>query len=522
MTRRGVAPAVALTVLLVGQVSGRQEPRSGSVSGRWTLTVEPSLAATASWPTSGILDLKDENGALTGTLEWSGTPPLPMTGRRENLDVAIFGPWRPGMVRDGEKLDSRLELRGTIAADGSMAGEAANVARNGAATMFRRSWRARRGVDATPSRPQIPAATDDRRRIPAGEGSSLESRLGDALARIVAEQRLIGATAALSIDGQVTTVAAGASDRERGVPMQPVDRMLAGSVGKSFVAATTIGLALEGRLDLDDPVRRWLGDEPWFARVPNADALTLRWLLSHRGGVPNHVNDRRFIDAAREAVSSGTAGTRLWAPSDAIAFVLDQPAPFRPGEGFLYSDTGYLLVGLVIERVSGRRYEDEVRDRFLKPLALSSIDPSDRPVLRGLVAGYARPGNPFGLPSRVTTEAGALIVNPAIEWTGGGLIATSADLARWAETLFENPALRRIATTMTAAPDTKSPYALGLSRRETPSGRLWGHSGWFPGYRTEMAYAVEHGVGVAFQTNTDEVDGGRAIDELLSALTRRK
>jgi D-alanyl-D-alanine carboxypeptidase len=358
------------------------------------------------------------------------------------------------------------------------------------------------------SPPMQPASVDTR---------PLQARLERVLKAIVSEQRLPGATAAVFTNGQVITAAAGFANRDTRKPMQPGDRMPAGSVGKTFVAATGVALSLEGRLDLDAPVSRWIGNEPWFSKVPNARALTMRLLLSHRSGIPNHVEFPEFVDAVR----TSTAAKRPLSPLDAFKFVLDRPAAFAPGSGYLYSDTGYLLAGFVLERVLGAKYETELQRRFLSPLGLAATSPADRPSLPGLVPGYLPTLNSLGMPPRTVDDTGQLVVDPSFEWTGGGLISTSGDLARWMAMLFQHDTLRPISALMTRIPDDNARYGLGLSLRDGADGPLWGHSGWYLGYRTEVGYSKAKSAGVAFQTNYAQADGGGAVDRLLAEIASR-
>src|SRR6185295_15545840 len=117
-------------------------------------------------------------------------------------------------------------------------------------------------------------------------------------------------------DGRVLTAAAGWADRTRQIPLKPSDRMPAGSVGKTFVAAAILQAVDAGSLSLDEPIARWLGAEPWFARVPNAPHLTLRLLLSHRSGLPEPYENGAFFRAIKTDVD------KQWQPHELIAFVL--------------------------------------------------------------------------------------------------------------------------------------------------------------------------------------------------------
>ncbi len=222
--------------------------------------------------------------------------------------------------------------------------------------------------------------------------------------------------------------------------MTPDSRMLAASIGKTLVAATVISLWEEGKLDLDIPVSNYLGHHPWYSRLANSDSMTVRQLLGHRSGVADHVYTEEF---ASELAQRWQEPDALFGPEQFIALFLDKPAQVTPDREFVYSDTGYILIGLVIEAVSGLRYYEAVEARFIDPLALTSTSPSDQRSLPGLAAGYTDIDNPFGFPTKSITESGNLTWHPGLEWTGGGLVSTSADLAKWGHALFTGEALSR-------------------------------------------------------------------------------
>ena len=317
-----------------------------------------------------------------------------------------------------------------------------------------------------------------------------------------------GATAAFALaDGSTGVVATGLSDIESGTPMLPSSRMLAASIGKTFVSATLLALAQEGELDIDDQVSRWLGDEPWFSRLPNHDDVTVRHLLTHRSGLPNHVDEPEF--AAAFADNWDEPGT-LFTPEQLVAFVLDKPALFAAGDGWSYTDTGYILLGMVIEAASGRGYYEEVDDRFLGPLELELTSPSNRRDLPGLAAGYMSDDNAFGLPAKTLLDDGRMAWNPSIEWTGGGLASNPVDLVVWAKALFEGTAMggAYLGELLDASPisaGAASPrYGAGVAIYDDgPIGTWYSHGGWIPGYTSSLRYYPEHRVAIAFQINTD-------------------
>jgi D-alanyl-D-alanine carboxypeptidase len=199
----------------------------------------------------------------------------------------------------------------------------------------------------------------------------------------------------------------------------------------------------------------------------------------------------------------------VWEPVEQLAYLFDSEAPFAAGDGWDYSDTNYIVLGLIIERLTGAEYYDELRRRILTPLELRNTVPSDSRRVLGLVQGYAGVDNMFGLPDAVI-EDGEFAVNPQFEWTGGGIASTSEDLARWAKELYEgrafDPALLPIMLeSVPARLGRNAGYGLGVIIRQTPLGVAWGHSGFFPGYLTEMAYFPDHGIAVAVQYNSSDL-----------------
>ncbi|MCB2230321.1 beta-lactamase family protein [bacterium] len=320
--------------------------------------------------------------------------------------------------------------------------------------------------------------------------------------------RFPGATAAYVLpDGTVEDFAVGLADIEQEKPMTPQSRMLAASIGKTFVGATLLALAADGLLSLDDPVSKWLGDQPWFGRLPNHESITLRQLLNHTSGIPNHVESEQFALAFSERWQ---LVDNPFSREELIGFVLDQPPLFPAGEAWYYSDTGYLLLGLVIERATGYRWYDEVVRRFLQPLNLSRTTSSDRVDLPGLAAGYMVEENSFGLPPKTTSAPGRMVWNPGIEWSGGGFVSNSKDLAVWGKMLYEGRAMEGnylddlLASVPVADTDSGTSYGLAVAvHTGGPFGPTYGHGGWIPGYISSLRYYPEYDICIAFQINTD-------------------
>ncbi len=314
-----------------------------------------------------------------------------------------------------------------------------------------------------------------------------------------------GVTVGVAVpDGRGMSVSVGYSDLEAKRGMRPEDRMLAGSIGKTFVSAVTLQLVEEGKLNLDDRIEKWLGKEPWFDRLPNARQITLRMLMNHSSGIPEHVLDKEFIKLLREQPD------KVWKPEELIAFILDRKPLFEAGQGWSYADTNYILVGMIFERASGKTVYGEVDRRILKPFKFKETAPSDSRVIFGLIPGYVSPNSPFGFEGRTIVD-GKFVINPQMEWCGGGFVSTAEDLAKWVKLLYEGRVLRQasLRQLLDAVPAKTGPghkYGLGVQVRQTDWGVTYGHGGWFPGYRSETEYFPKYRMAIAVQFNTDDSD----------------
>lgn len=317
-----------------------------------------------------------------------------------------------------------------------------------------------------------------------------------------------GLSAGLSLpSGTSLGLASGVSDRERATPMRATDRLLAGSVGKTFVAAVALQLVGEGRLALADPVEKHLGRESWFSRLPNAKSATVRSLLHHTSGLVRYEFDPAFV---RDLTSDPN---RAFRPEELVSYLLDRPPPFPAGERFEYSDTNYVVLGMIVERVTGKTLREEIETRCLRPLKLDGTVASDSRRIPGLAVGYAGKGNPFGGADRMVVD-GEFVFNPQFEWAGGGYASTGEDLARWIRAIAEGraypPALVPVAIEREAVDASRllgrgARYGLGLIVRDgTPLGRAVGHSGFFPGYLAEAWAFPEKNVSVAVLCNTSD------------------
>jgi D-alanyl-D-alanine carboxypeptidase len=346
---------------------------------------------------------------------------------------------------------------------------------------------------------------------------TLNQQVKSELDRLQSKYNFPGVTAAYVLfDGTIGEVASGLADIETKEPMTTKSRMLAASIGKTFVAATIVNLAKESRLNLDDPLSKWLGGCSWYSRLPNCKAITLRHLLTHSSGLPDHLYTTRFLQSLPDRWLDANSH---FSPQSLIECILDQTPLFEAGNGWAYTDTGYILLGLVIETITKNSYYKELDRRFLKPLKLYMTNPSDQRTLPDIVSGYTAKDNAFGLPRKTVDESGKMVWNPAVEWTGGGLISSSRDLAVWAKLLYEGHAMQAdyltdlFQSVPTGDEEPKVRYGAGvLIEQRGPLGPNWGHGGVIPGYCSSMRYYPRYGVAVAFQINTDSGLSDHSMD----------
>ena len=349
------------------------------------------------------------------------------------------------------------------------------------------------------------------------ETAALQSRLHAMLETLHETGSFPGSTLGFVLpDGKSGSVSVGLADVENKRPLKPTDRMLAGSIGKTYVSAVMLKLVQDGKVNLDAKIDRWFEGDAWFSRLPNAKDITLRMLMNHTSGIPEHVLNADFIAAMKKDPD------RTWRPEELVAYILDSKPLFPAGKGWSYADTNYILVGMIFERVAKKTVYGEVGRLILKPLRLDQTIPSDRRVLPGVITGYSRPNSPFGFEGRLIVD-GKFIINPQMEWTGGGFASTAEDLARWAKLLYEGKLLKKSALDqMLTGVDANegrgsgagNKYGLAVQIRQSDWGVSYGHGGWFPGYRSEMEYFPRHRIAVAIQFNTDS---GRALKKDLRA-----
>ena len=340
-----------------------------------------------------------------------------------------------------------------------------------------------------------------------------EAALSALLEETRVERKMPGLRAAVRFaDGRMVRAAVGLGDVEAGIPLDNVIGMPGGSTGKTFVAALTMLLVEDGTLSLDDPASKWLGDRPWFRKLPNAGEMRVRHLLSHSAGLGDYPGRPGFVLAMIGRVLRH--GSAYFEPEELTGFAFDRKPLFPAGEGYRYTDVGYLVLGRVIEAASGRGYYELLDERILTPLDLDEIEPADRSALPNITPGYS--GG-----ARNLKKDGRMKLDPRSEWTGGGLTTNPTMLVEFYAALAEGRVVTPESLTLMlesgyrGAAGADSHYGFGVFV-DTP-GRSFGHGGLWSGYRSHVTHFRDHGLTVAAQTNRD---GRLDLESVIAGVAR--
>jgi D-alanyl-D-alanine carboxypeptidase len=292
-----------------------------------------------------------------------------------------------------------------------------------------------------------------------------------------------GVTAVIRGPGGRERYAAGSANLRSGKPISPRDHGRVGSVTKSFTATLVLQLAAEGKLGLEDSVQKWLPGV-----VPNGDRITVRQLLDHSSGIADYcsVPDITLCDpfAARRA--------RRWTPEELVAIGVGAPPTFPPGQGWSYTNTDYVLLGMIVEQATGHTLGAEYERRIFRPLGLDQTSfPTSTSMPRPFSRGYdVLAGGSW--PPDVTR------FSPTVAGSAGAIVSTPGDLQIFMRALLRGRLVSRSLLGEMKRPTPGSlngayalegggvgTYGLGLIHYTwSKACGVWGHTGAFPGYRT--------------------------------------
>lgn len=330
-----------------------------------------------------------------------------------------------------------------------------------------------------------------------------------AIDRIVNEavrnRTLAGAAVGVAYDGRIVFVRGyGSADLENRVPVGANTVFRIGSVTKQFTAAAVLKLADQGKLSVDDPLSKY------FPNFPRGAEVTLRQLLNHTSGISNYTGNGFFVENARKE----------W-PTEAMATFIAGQKPvygFEPGSAWNYSNSGYILLGGVVEKVSGKSFAAYLKDEILTPLALRDTAIDDlQTVIPNRARGYDKPKGP----NMGFTNATFLSMSAAA--AAGAMRSTASDLVKWHSALFSGRVLKpaslalmiepgrlkdgRVSSAGWSAEMAKAlppaEYGFGLFTGNSYGRRSVGHGGSINGFNTWMETFPDDRITMVLLTNTN-------------------
>jgi D-alanyl-D-alanine carboxypeptidase len=358
------------------------------------------------------------------------------------------------------------------------------------------------------ARDSTPADTSTTTPTVAEMDAAVAARLDDAIDKTMDQAAIPGAIVGIwGPDGNYVR-AVGVADQATGAPMKTDFYHRIGSQTKTFTITGVLQLADEGKLGLDDPIAKFVEG------VPEGDRITLRQLARMQSGLANYTATEAF----QQALFADPF--RNFTPQQLLDYAFAEPMKFPPGEGFLYCNTNTVLLGLVVEKVSGQSLPDYIRDHITTPLGMSHTSfPTTNAFPKPHAQGYTTQ-------NADNSETTATDWNPSWGWAAGAMISTLEDMHIWASALATGKLLtkemqaQRLKTVEAPGMPSDDGYGVGLFN----IGGWIGHNGSLPGYQTVSVYLPEKQTAMVIFLNTDIAYEGqepgtlvaKAITEIIS------
>ncbi|MDC8014676.1 serine hydrolase [Tahibacter soli] len=337
---------------------------------------------------------------------------------------------------------------------------------------------------------QTPPATDGATNA-AAAATSIAANIDAYLQAAVRDAHFSGSVLVARDGVPLFDASYGLANIETGTPNTPSTIFRIASLTKQFTAMAILQLEEQGKLKVDDPICRYLADCPKSWRP-----ITLHHLLTHTSGIRNFSSLPDWDE---------DLGLRRYRRDELVDLVRGLPLEFTPGEKHKYSNSGYHLLGLAIERASGKTYAQYLHDAIFAPLGmLHTAYTENRELVPGRATGYY---------SRGTRFVGAPFVDPTASYAAGGLTSTTGDLLRWDQALYADTLVSR-ASRERMFTAFKDGYAYGWRIGEAYGRRTTEHSGSLNGFSSYLLRFPDARVTVIVLGNSDRMSAGRAGRDL--------
>jgi D-alanyl-D-alanine carboxypeptidase len=332
----------------------------------------------------------------------------------------------------------------------------------------------------------------------------LQGKITNTIDQLVKDNNIPGLNVSIVFkDGKQINCSSGYADMENKIKLETHHVLFSGSIGKTYAAALLMQLIDQGKIKLGDKIIDYFPETDWLNRLANIREITLKMLLQHTSGLARYAMKSTVWD------SLNVNPNKIWSYEDRLSIVFDDKPLHKAGQGWAYSDTNYILLGMLIEKLSKTYYYEKLKSEILIPKKLTATFAADKRNIPGLPIGYSKLPEMFKMPDKVVVN-GNYVFNPQLEWTGGGIASTTSDLAKWAKiyyesTLFSDSLLIKIITPNEngeAIEDSLS-YGMGSFIYETKYGKAFGHTGFVPGFESIFVYYPDKNLSMAIQINCD-------------------
>jgi len=294
--------------------------------------------------------------------------------------------------------------------------------------------------------------------------------------------------------------ASGKADLHNNVDMQPCNISRVGSTVKMFTATTVLKLAEEGKLNLDDKISSYLQGDV-INKIENADKATIRQLLQHSSGIYNYIQNLKFQTASLNDF------IRVWKPNDLLQYAYNQKAYFQPGEDVRYSNTGYIMLGMLIEKIEGEPFYKVFEDKIFNPLGLTMTKfAAEDHIPHRTVRGY------IDMYSNLQVIESTYFSGWDYYTADGGLISNPYDMNVFFRALMNgqiinsNSLNEMLTWKISKEPDPEFfpiSYGLGIFKIETDKGIAYMHSGDAVGYYANMLYFPDDNTTIVYAVNSN-------------------
>ncbi|HWB09206.1 MAG TPA: serine hydrolase [Pirellulales bacterium] len=328
---------------------------------------------------------------------------------------------------------------------------------------------------------------------PVGAFDETPAKIEEYLSACVEAEQFNGSVLVARDNEQLVCRGFGLANFEHEIPNGPQTKFRLGSVTKQFTATAILILQDRGKLTVDDRISQYIDPSPdtW-------KDVTIHHLLSHTSGIPNFTNFPDYQPTMRLAST----------PAKTIDRFREKPLEFVPGEKFAYSNSGYILLGAVIEKAAGKSYEAFLREAIFEPLGMNETGyDHNEEIVRGRAAGYQRGAD----------LANAEFIDMSLPYAAGGLYSTVGDLHRWHEALSGGKLLSEKGMTAMFTP-VKGDYAYGWNVQNRSGHLVIGHGGGINGFATSILRIPDQKICVIVLSNVVPAPAGRMANDLASIL----